>query len=79
MENSITAFEVSGQNSDALFSLKAYRGEGMILLAMNWKDDDLPVNFVGFAIEYKEPEGTIFYPLKNRLAFTNDTDELNSE
>ena len=28
-----------------------------------------PADFVGFAIEYKEPNGDKFYPLKNRLSF----------
>lgn len=42
----------------------------MCLLAMNWKGDNMPSdNFVGFAIEYQEPEGTQFYPLTNRIAF----------
>jgi hypothetical protein len=62
-------FEVIGQNAAALFSLKVYRGDGMALLAMNWKDAKPPNDFVGFAIEYKEPDGDRFYALKNRLAF----------
>jgi hypothetical protein len=32
------AFQVLGQNSAAPFTLKAHRGDGMVLLAMNWKD-----------------------------------------
>jgi hypothetical protein len=48
-------FEVRGQNSTALFSLKIHRGEGMCLLAMNWKNGTPPQDFVGFAIEYREP------------------------
>jgi phosphatidylserine/phosphatidylglycerophosphate/cardiolipin synthase-like enzyme len=65
-------FEVVGNNPAALFTLKVHRGEGMALLAMNWKDDQPPPDLVGFAIEYKEPKGDRFFILKNRLAFLND-------
>jgi len=64
-------FVISGKNEKALFTLKLYRGEGMALLAMNWKDGRPPVDFVGFAIEYREPGGTRFFSLKNRLSFAN--------
>jgi hypothetical protein len=62
-------FQVSGSNDAALFSLKLHRGDGMTLVAMNWKSGRPPVDFVGFAIEYKEPSGDRFYALKNRIAF----------
>ncbi len=62
-------FQVNGQNAAALFTLKLHRGDGMALVAMNWKDGKLPENFVGFAIEYKEPNGDRFFALKNRLSF----------
>ncbi|MFO0722811.1 MAG: phospholipase D-like domain-containing protein [Myxococcota bacterium] len=62
-------YQVSGTNADALFTLKLHRGDGMVLLAMNWKRGTPPADFVGFAIEYKEPNGDKFYPLKNRLSF----------
>ena len=62
-------FQVTGQNATALFTLKLHRGDGMALLAMNWKKGKPPLDFVGFAIEYKEPGGTKFFPLKNRLSF----------
>src|SRR5215468_4306860 len=63
-------FEVSGTNAAALFDLKLHRGDGMALVAMNWKDGKRPPDdFVGFAIEYKEPGGDRFFALKNRLAF----------
>ncbi|HMG68438.1 MAG TPA: hypothetical protein VK588_12160, partial [Chitinophagaceae bacterium] len=49
-------FIVPGKKAAALFTLKVYRGEGMALLAMNWKDEKGPPrDFVGFAIEYQEP------------------------
>ncbi len=60
---------VSGENSAADFSLKVYRGDGMALLAMNWKKGQPPKDFVGFAIEYKEPGGKKFFTLKNRIGF----------
>jgi hypothetical protein len=66
-------FEVIGTNASASFSLKLHRGEGMLLLAMNWKNGTPPEDFVGFAIEYQEPNGNVFYPLKNRLSFSVPT------
>src|SRR5712691_2401688 len=51
-------FEVAGSNDSALFTLTVRRGEGMALLAMNWKDEMPPDDFVGFGIEYQEPGGT---------------------
>lgn len=64
-------FQVEGDNNAALFTLKIHRGEGMCLLAMNWKNGKPTKDFVGFAIEYKEPGGTKFYALSNRLGFPN--------
>jgi hypothetical protein len=66
-------FEVTGTNAVAPFSLKLHRGDGMLLLAMNWKSGTPPEDFVGFAIEYQEPGGDRFYPLKNRLSFSPAT------
>ncbi|MEO6283498.1 MAG: phospholipase D-like domain-containing protein [Dyadobacter sp.] len=66
-------FEVRGQNTAASFSLKIHRGEGMCLLAMNWKNGTPPEDFVGFAIEYREPGGDRFFALKNRLSFAGRT------
>ena len=62
-------FQVNGQNSAAPFTLKIHRGDGMALVAMNWKNGEPPENFVGFAIESKEPGSDNFSPLKNRLCF----------
>ena len=66
-------FEVTGTNDTALFSLKLHRGEGMLLLAMNWKSGTPPDDFAGFAIEYQEPGGGQFFKLNNRLSFTPGT------
>ena len=62
-------FEVSGTNAAALFTLKVHRGDGMALLAMNWKHGQPPDDFVGFGIEYKEPAGTQYWAVNNRLRF----------
>jgi hypothetical protein len=62
-------FQVTGHNATAPFTLKLHRGDGMSLLAMDWKVGKPPQDFVGFAIEYKEPDGDRFYALKNRLGF----------
>ena len=70
-------FQVSGQNSAAPFTLKLHRGDGMTLVAMNWKDGEPPQDFVGFAIEYKEPGGDEFFALKNRLNFPGPGGEVN--
>jgi len=64
-----TEFQVVGSNSKALFTLKVHRGDGMALLAMNWRQGKPPQNFVGFAIEFREPDGTQFWPVKNRIGF----------
>ena len=72
-----SAFQVTGSNSAALFTLKLHRGDGMTLLAMNWKAAQPPKDFVGFAIEYREPKGDRFFALKNRIAFTTVDDKLN--
>jgi len=62
-------YQVSGKSPAAPFTLKIHRGDGMTLLAMNWKNGEPPDDFVGFAIGYREPGGDRFYLLKNRLAF----------
>jgi hypothetical protein len=70
-------FQVTGQNTQALFTLKLHRGDGMTLLAMNWKKHKPPEDFVGFAIEYREPKGEKFFALKNRLAFPGLAGDVN--
>ena len=70
-------FQVVGTNAAALFSLKIHRGEGMALLAMNWKTGTPSKDFVGFAIEYQEPDGDRFFPLKNRIAFADPLGAVN--
>lgn len=70
---SAAGFQVEGTNPKALFTLKLHRGDGMTLLAMNWKSGTPPPEFVGFAIEYKEPGGDRYFALKNRLGFLNKT------
>jgi len=70
-------FQVEGKSTLALFTLKLHRGDGMTLIAMNWKNGRPPQDFVGFAIEYKEPGGHKFFPLKNRLSFSNVGGKVN--
>jgi phosphatidylserine/phosphatidylglycerophosphate/cardiolipin synthase-like enzyme len=64
-----TEFVVTGDSSEALFTLKVRRGEGMALLSMDWKDGKPPDEFVGFAIECKPPDEDEFFALENRLSF----------
>jgi phosphatidylserine/phosphatidylglycerophosphate/cardiolipin synthase-like enzyme len=70
-------FQVTGKNAKALFTLKLHRGDGMTLAAMNWKKGTPPDDFVGFAIQYKEPNGDRFYSLKNRLNFLGADGKVN--
>lgn len=64
-----TDFEATGDNGDALFTLRLRRGEGMALVSMNWRDGKQPPDdFVGFEIERQEPGGE-FEPIPNRIAF----------
>jgi hypothetical protein len=64
-----SGFQVEGTNDEAPFTLKLHRGDGMTLIAMNWKNGQPPEDFVGFAIEYQEPGGSQFFALNNRLGF----------
>jgi PLD-like domain len=64
-----SGFQVEGSNDKAPFTLKLHRGDGMTLIAMNWKNGQPPQDFVGFAIEYHEPGGNQYYALNNRLGF----------
>ena len=64
-----SGFQVEGTNDKAPFTLKLHRGDGMTLVAMNWKNGQPPQDFVGFAIEYQEPGGSQYYALNNRLGF----------
>lgn len=57
MKNS---YQATGTNSKAPFTFKIYRGDGMVLLAMNWRTGKPPRDFVGFTIEYKEPKSDQF-------------------
>ncbi|PWE52038.1 hypothetical protein DEM27_33180 [Metarhizobium album] len=62
-------FQVNGKSASSLFSLRVHRGEGMALVAMNWRGGPPPPDFVGFAIEYRPPGGTRFLAVSNRIAF----------
>jgi phosphatidylserine/phosphatidylglycerophosphate/cardiolipin synthase-like enzyme len=66
-----SAFQVKGRNKAAAFTLKIHRGEGMALLAMNWKVGRPPDDFVGFAIEYREPGSERWLVSRNRLSFAD--------
>ena len=72
-------FQVTGKNAAARFTLKLHRGDGMTLIAMNWKKGKPPPDFVGFAIEYKEPGGDRFFSLNNRLGFRGKDGKVNPD
>lgn len=65
-------FLAQGQNSKAPFTFAAYRGEGMSMLAMNWKQGTPPDDFVGFTIEYREPQSRKWWPIPNYMTFPGD-------
>ncbi|MNF66238.1 hypothetical protein D3C85_311020 [compost metagenome] len=67
--NPNSGYQETGTNEMALFTLKVHRGDGMALLGMNWKNGKPTPDFVGFSIEYKEPNGNKFFPLRNRISF----------
>lgn len=72
-------FQIVANNTNAPFTLKLHRGDGMTLLAMNWKTSRPPRDFVGFALEYKEPNGDRFWTIKNRINFSNPDGSVNKE
>ena len=74
-----SGFQVVGANANAPFTLKLHRGDGMTLVAMNWKTGQPPANFVGFAIEYQEPGGSAFFALNNRLGFLDASGNVNPQ
>jgi PLD-like domain len=64
-----TDFKVKGQSATAPFTLTLYRGEGMVLAAMNWKNGTPPQDFVGFAIEYRKPNAATFSAVRSTKNF----------
>ena len=70
-------FQVTGGNSKAPFTLKLHRGDGMVLLAMNWRKGMPPRNFVGFSIEFREPGSDQFWPVKNSIGFPGQRKTFN--
>ena len=70
-------FQIFAKNANAPFTLTLHRGDGMTLLAMNWKAAKPPHDFVGFALEYKEPDGDRFWTIKNRINFPNPDGSVN--
>src|SRR6186713_3156569 len=75
----LSDFQIVAKNAEALFTLKLHRGDGMTLLAMNWKGSKPPEDFVGFALEYKEPKGDRFWEIKNRINFSNPDGSVNKK
>ena len=72
-------FQIVANVAAAPFSLKLHRGDGMTLLGMNWKAATPPRDFVGFALEYKEPNGDRYWEIKNRICFPNPDGTVNRE
>ena len=72
-------FQVTGSSASALFTLRIHRGEGMALLAMNWRSGKPPKEFVGFVIEFAEPGSTTFFALMNRLGFPGANGVVNPQ
>ncbi|HVP60101.1 MAG TPA: phospholipase D-like domain-containing protein [Myxococcaceae bacterium] len=70
-------FQVDARSSAAKFRLRIHRGEGMALLAMDWKQGRPPRDFSGFCIEYRQPGGTAFFTLNNRIGFPDAQGKVN--
>jgi phosphatidylserine/phosphatidylglycerophosphate/cardiolipin synthase-like enzyme len=69
-----TTSSVSGTNDDARFLLTVHRGDGMALLAMNWRRGRPPKDFVGFGIQYVPPGAQRPKNVLNRLSFDGAPD-----
>lgn len=65
----MSSFQIEGTNDSAPFTLKVHRGDGMVLLGMNWRDGIPPRDFVGFAIRYRLPGNLVEYRVHNRIGF----------
>jgi PLD-like domain len=61
----------SGAARNGSLSVKLWRGERMCLVGMDVVDPE--TDFVGFAIEVKEPGAADYSPLRNRLDFNYDS------
>jgi hypothetical protein len=69
-------YQVTGRNASAPFRLKLHRGDGMVLIAMDWRTGRPPDDFVGFGIQYREPDSDRFFDLKNRLGFPDKNGDV---
>jgi phosphatidylserine/phosphatidylglycerophosphate/cardiolipin synthase-like enzyme len=67
-------FQVKGANSAAPFTLTVHRGDGMALLAMNWRMGKPPPDFVGFGMQYVPPGATKPLNVDNRITFAGTPD-----
>jgi phosphatidylserine/phosphatidylglycerophosphate/cardiolipin synthase-like enzyme len=62
-------FRIEGTNAAADFTLTAHRGDGMVMLGMNWRVGEPPANFVGWQIQCRPPGAAKSYYLFNSLRF----------
>lgn len=62
-------FRVEGTNASAPFTLTLHRGDGMVLIAMDWRNGPPPDDFVGFGIQFREPGSDRVLNVPNRLGF----------
>ena len=62
-------YRIEGTNAAADFTLTAHRGDGMVMLAMNWRVGEPPDNFVGWQIHCVPPGWQNGYFLFNQLRF----------
>lgn len=71
-------FRVEGRNAAAPFTLTLHRGEGMVLIAMNWRNGRPPDDFVGFGIQFREPGDNRMLNMPNRLGFPDSNGNVDS-
>jgi len=62
-------YRIEGTNAAADFTLTAHRGDGMVMLAMNWRHGEPLANFVGWQIHCLPPGAHAGYYLFNSLRF----------
>ena len=69
-------FQIIARNADAPFTLILHRGDGMTLLAMNWKAASPSRDFIDFPLNAKNLTAR-FWTIKNRINFLNPDGSVN--
>jgi hypothetical protein len=68
-----------GNTQAAKFTMKLQYGDGMELVAMQWKEINPPSDIMGFGIEYRYPDNDRNHPFYNRLNFLDKKGKVKKE